>query len=427
LRSSDVGFLVTNRQTTGDTSDAYNRTLGADLNMRLAQYLFVTSYFALTRGPGTGGEAGRLALGWRDRVWNAAAMMRYAGDDFNPGMGFVRRRGIRHWYGTFGAHPRVAVPGVLEINPFAEADYVTNLSGRRETWEGTGGLGVTFRDGGILSLRYADRWELLEQPFPLKVDGVNTGNLDALMPLYRLAEIDPAGLREAGAGGGGGVQRVDVEAEIESRSGRRRGDLEAAGRHAVAGHHMGPEGPGRPQVVLRAHDAAGAELGPAPHARQLREAAHGAGVGEARPVQVVHEVQVGVHLHQVQRSLGVAPAGQRADEGIGDAVVAAQADGEDAARRQRLHRLHDAGVGLFRLHGDDLHVAGIAELQAGEHGAVGLEVVVAAAPLVEGVLGGGLPDGPRPEPGAAQVRSAFVEGDAQDRRTFSNLNLPPTV
>ena len=168
LRSSDVGFLVTNRQTTGDTSDAYNRTLGADLNMRLAQYLFVTSYFALTRGPGTGGEAGRLALGWRDRVWNAAAMMRYAGDDFNPGMGFVRRRGIRHWYGTFGAHPRVPVPGVLELNPFAEADYVTNLRGERETWEGTAGLGVVFTDGGMLNLRYADRRELLEKPFQVR-------------------------------------------------------------------------------------------------------------------------------------------------------------------------------------------------------------------------------------------------------------------
>ena len=169
LRNADVGLLVTNRQTTGDTSDAYNRALGADLNMRLAQYLFVTSYFALTRGSGgVGGEAGRLAVGWRDRLWNASAMVRFAGEEFNPGMGFVRRRGIRHWYGSFGAHPRVAVPGVLEINPFAEADYVTNLSGRRETWEGTAGLGVMFRDGGNLSLRYADRRELLEEPFQVR-------------------------------------------------------------------------------------------------------------------------------------------------------------------------------------------------------------------------------------------------------------------
>ncbi|MBI2071453.1 MAG: carbohydrate binding family 9 domain-containing protein, partial [Gemmatimonadetes bacterium] len=168
LRNSDVGLLVTNRQTTGDTSDAYNRALGADLNMRAAQYLFLTSYVALTRRPGTGGEAGRLAVGWRDRLWDASGMFRYAGDEFNPGMGFVRRRGIRHWYGTFGAHPRVPVAGVLEINPFAEADYVTNLSGGRETWDGTLGFGVTFRDGGVLNLRYDDRRELLEQTFQVR-------------------------------------------------------------------------------------------------------------------------------------------------------------------------------------------------------------------------------------------------------------------
>jgi len=169
LRNSDLGILVTNRQSTGDTGSAYNRAVGADLNMRVAQYLFVTSYFALTReSGGAGGEAARLALGWRDRLWDGAAMVRYAGDDFDPGMGFARRTGIRHWYGTLGAHPRPPVAGVLEINPFVEADYVTNLSGRRETWEGTLGFGVTFRDGGMLGLRYADRRELLERPFQVR-------------------------------------------------------------------------------------------------------------------------------------------------------------------------------------------------------------------------------------------------------------------
>lgn len=116
----------------------------------------------------TTGTAGRLAVGWRDRVWDAAAMFRYCGDDFNPGMGFVRRRGIRHWYGTFGAHPRVPLPGVLEINPFAEVDYFTSLRGVCENLDGTLGLGVAFQDGGTLSLRYNDRRELLERPFQIR-------------------------------------------------------------------------------------------------------------------------------------------------------------------------------------------------------------------------------------------------------------------
>lgn len=165
LRNADVGILFTNRGSTGDSATGYNRALGADLNMRLAQYLFVSSYFALTRAPGSGDEAGRLALGWRDRVWDASALFRAVGDRFDPGMGFIRRKGIRQWYGTLGAHPRLPGAAVLEINPFAEADYITNGSGQRESWEGTLGFGVTFRDGGVLNLRYNDQRELLEQPF----------------------------------------------------------------------------------------------------------------------------------------------------------------------------------------------------------------------------------------------------------------------
>ncbi len=169
LGNSDVGFLFTNRQaTSGDASGAYNRTFGADANLRLAQFLFVSSYFALSRTSTTGGETARLAVGWRDRVWDVSAMVRHVDDQFVPGMGFVRRAGIRQWYGTFGAHPRPDIPGVLELNPYAEADYITDPDGRRLTWDGALGFGMTFRDGGSFSVRYNDRRERLEEPFPVR-------------------------------------------------------------------------------------------------------------------------------------------------------------------------------------------------------------------------------------------------------------------
>ncbi len=169
LGNSDVGVVFTNRQATGsDAGGAYNRSVAADVNLRLAQFLFISSYAALTRTAGTGDEAARVAVGWRDRVWDLSAMGRYVGDEFDPGMGFIRRAGIRQWYATFGAHPRPALPGVLEINPYAEADFITDLGGERLTWDGALGLGVTFTDGGSLSLRYNDRRERLDDPFTVR-------------------------------------------------------------------------------------------------------------------------------------------------------------------------------------------------------------------------------------------------------------------
>lgn len=169
LGNSDIGFLVTNRQSTGDSADgAYSRSLGTDLNLRLGQYVFVNSYFALTRTPETGDEAGRVSVGWRDRLWNASVMLRQIGDDFDPGMGFVRRTGVRQWYATLGAHPRPAVGGVLEVSPYGEVDYTTDLQGNRLTWDGALGFGVTFNDGGNFNLAYHDRRELLEDPFNVR-------------------------------------------------------------------------------------------------------------------------------------------------------------------------------------------------------------------------------------------------------------------
>jgi len=85
---------------------------------------------------------------------------------------------------------------------------------------------------------------------------------------------------------------------------------------------------------------------------------------------------------------------------------------ESGAREAMADRLiAERGLVLVPPYDDDRIIAG--------QGTVGLEIVVAPAALVEGVLGGGLADGARPEPCAAQVRGAFVVGDAQDRRMGS--------
>ncbi len=95
-------------------------------------------------------------------------MFRHVGDDFDPGMGFVRRTGIRQYYATVGARPRPSARAILEVNPYVEADYITDLAGNRVSWDGTLGFGVTFRDGGRLSLRYDDRRERLDEPFRVR-------------------------------------------------------------------------------------------------------------------------------------------------------------------------------------------------------------------------------------------------------------------
>ncbi len=171
LGNSDVGFLFGNRQATGSGAGQHNRSFGADANIRFLRNMVVNSYLAFTRSSTAGNdEAARFSIGWRDWLWDASALARHVGESFEPGIGFIRRRGIRHYYATFGAHPRPSIPHVLSINPYVEGHYITDLGGTLETRTGRAALATTFRDGGTLSARYTDRLERLDEPFPVRSD-----------------------------------------------------------------------------------------------------------------------------------------------------------------------------------------------------------------------------------------------------------------
>ena len=174
LGASDVGVMFINRQATGSLADGeYNRSFAADANLHLFDHMIVNSYVARTIEPtdepylssNRTGTAARLSVAWRDRLWDASAFVQHIGDAFNPGVGFVRRTGIRHGYATFGAHPRPATPLVYEVNPYVEVHYITDLDSELLTRTATAGFGVQFRDGSTASLRYNNDFERLDYPF----------------------------------------------------------------------------------------------------------------------------------------------------------------------------------------------------------------------------------------------------------------------
>ncbi len=174
--ASDVGVLMTDRR--DRAGGPWNRAGGVDLNLRLGPSLLVSTYAARTSMEETTEGAadqdswtGRVWVAWRDRLWDVSALARRVGPDFEPGIGFVQRRGVTHLYGTFGAHPRPAIPGVLDMNPYLEVHRFTSLDGVVETTRETGGLAFSFTDGGELSSRITRRMERLEEGFPVEGRG----------------------------------------------------------------------------------------------------------------------------------------------------------------------------------------------------------------------------------------------------------------
>ncbi len=173
--TSDVGAVFINRQATGAGVEGYpdfNRSFGFDANLRPLPSLLFAPFVAFTRSPDSSGNelAARMWVGWRDELWDASALWRHVGDSFNPTVGFVRRRDIRQSYATVGLHPRPPVPGIQEVNPYLELDYVEDLRSVLVTRTRAAGFDVAFLNGSRLSLKYSDRFELLREPFRVTSD-----------------------------------------------------------------------------------------------------------------------------------------------------------------------------------------------------------------------------------------------------------------
>jgi hypothetical protein len=164
--NSDVGMLVQRRAAT-DTSLEANVSYGVDANLRPMTSLVINAYAAASRAAGDSadGTAGRVSVAYRDAFWNASAMVKRVSDGFDPGIGFVRRRGMEQRYATLGVHARPAWRGVSEVAPFVEVDDVRDLAGTLDSRTVTAGVQFQFRPDGELEIDLKDEFDRLDAAF----------------------------------------------------------------------------------------------------------------------------------------------------------------------------------------------------------------------------------------------------------------------
>ena len=166
LGNSDIGVLVANRVAT-DTSLAFNRSMGVDANVRPRDNLIVNAYVASSDADDStsDGSAGPVSMAYRDRFWNASVMHKRVSANFDPGMGFVRRRGFQQHFATLGVHARPRLRLIQEVNPYVEADYYADFGGAPQSHQVTAGLDVFFKPDGELKLEVSDWFDRLDQIF----------------------------------------------------------------------------------------------------------------------------------------------------------------------------------------------------------------------------------------------------------------------
>lgn len=178
---SSVGALFVNRQQTASGHDDFNRSYGVDASFNILGNLVLSGYAARTEESDPAGDSRNASMfqaAWRDPLWDVSILAKHVGDDFNPGLGFVDRIGVRRLFTTVGIHPQPDLGPLVEINPRLDVDFFTNLDGDLETRTLSPAVSFLLRDGSSFTVEVKDRFERLFTPLRLAGGTVAPGTYE---------------------------------------------------------------------------------------------------------------------------------------------------------------------------------------------------------------------------------------------------------
>ncbi len=168
--SSSVGAILTSRDSPqpGDGSRLY----GVDTLLRFFQRkLDVSSYLLGTRTPAREGrnQARLFRAAWRDDNYSAIALYETVQPNFNPEVGFVRRKDVTHYSGDVDWQPRPHNNNrVRNFDLALGTDLYQDPQGRVETREHAATAGLAFQNSSSLSFNLTHTFDRLVSPFAIR-------------------------------------------------------------------------------------------------------------------------------------------------------------------------------------------------------------------------------------------------------------------
>ena len=178
---SSIGVLFENRDK-AVASTGSNQAWGVDGSFGLSDELSLLAYYAQTRTEGLEGldVSYRGQLSYDAHEWGGSINHLLVGADFNPEIGFVRRKDFRQTSGTvrFGPRPE-SVPWIRQLTFQVEGDYLENEQlGYVESKSWGGQFGVELENSDRLNVSYANAYEGILQPERISGALVPAGRYD---------------------------------------------------------------------------------------------------------------------------------------------------------------------------------------------------------------------------------------------------------
>ena len=167
---SGIGVLFGNRSQ-AVLSGGSNQTYGADASLSFLQDASLVGYYAKTRTRGLTGndQSYQARLRYNGDEWGTQLDHLLVGDDFNPEIGFVQRRGFRQSSASVRWSPRPESIGwVRQLTFQGNFNYFENeQAGFVESRDAGGRFQIELENSDRFSVNFTDSYENLIQDTPI--------------------------------------------------------------------------------------------------------------------------------------------------------------------------------------------------------------------------------------------------------------------
>jgi len=173
FRRSSIGLLFGNRSES-TVAPGSNQAYGVDATFSFFDNVNLLTYYAQTETEGLTGpdQSYRGRFSYNGDLWSLQVDHLMVGEDFNPELGFVPRKGFRQTFlsGRYSPRP-VSIESIRQVTFQAEINYVENAeAGFVETRERRGSFRTEFESSDVFNADFTDTYENLTEPFLIASD-----------------------------------------------------------------------------------------------------------------------------------------------------------------------------------------------------------------------------------------------------------------
>ncbi|MCG9128336.1 carbohydrate binding family 9 domain-containing protein [Candidatus Poribacteria bacterium] len=169
IAGSRIGLIAVNK----DAPGSYNRAGGVDFEFRPTDRLDIRAMWSSTYSPDISGNNNAWYFGsqWRNDDFRVSATLTDIDDDFNPEVGFVRQKGIKHLRSEARWVPRPQKYGIREIWSGPEVNYILTQDYEIERWSVSYSHWTSFSSADSILFFANRKFEKLKEEFEIR-DGI---------------------------------------------------------------------------------------------------------------------------------------------------------------------------------------------------------------------------------------------------------------